>query len=41
MQMSEAIIILDRLRRRYKESGKLMEAKAIAYAISEIRRGAK
>lgn len=39
--MTEAIIILERLRKRYKEAGDVAGAKYIANAIRALRRGAE
>ena len=38
---NEAITSLERLRKRYKEAGKMIEAKAIAQGIRVLRRGAE
>ena len=39
--MTEAIIILERLRKRYKEAGDVAGAKYITAAMRALRRGAE
>ena len=39
--MNEAIIILERLRKRYRESGDISGAKYMVNAIRALRRGAE
>lgn len=41
MSMNEAIIILERLRKRYKEAGDIAGVKYMVSALRALRRGAE